>query len=51
MGYQRKQTLAKAERFVTRELKEQELRLQSAQEEIEALEKQLFARASGRTGR
>jgi DNA mismatch repair protein MutS len=43
MGYQRKQTLAGAERFVTRELKEQEVRLASAQEEIEALERQLYA--------
>jgi DNA mismatch repair protein MutS len=43
MGYQRKQTLAGAERFVTQELKEHELRLQSAQDEIEALEKQIYA--------
>lgn len=42
-GYQRKQTLANAERFVTPQLKEQEMRLQSAQEEIEALEKQIYA--------
>ncbi len=43
LGYQRKQTLANAERFVTVQLKEQEVRLNSAQEEIEALEKQIFA--------
>ena len=43
MGYQRKQTLTNAERFVTPQLKEQELRLTSAQEEIEALEKRLYA--------
>ncbi|MHB1160680.1 MAG: DNA mismatch repair protein MutS [Chloroflexota bacterium] len=42
LGYQRKQTLANAERFVTAQLKEQEARLQSAQEEIEALEKQIY---------
>lgn len=42
LGYQRKQTLANAERFVTAELKEQELRLQNAQAEIEALEKQIY---------
>ena len=42
MGYQRKQTIANAERFVTSELKEQELRLQNAQAEIEALEKQIY---------
>ena len=41
-GYQRKQTLANAERFVTAELKEQEMRLQNAQSEIEALERQIF---------
>ncbi|MCL4534886.1 MAG: DNA mismatch repair protein MutS, partial [Bacteroidetes bacterium] len=43
LGYQRKQTLANAERFVTTQLKEQETRLNSAQEEIEALEKQIYA--------
>ncbi|HEX2986865.1 MAG TPA: DNA mismatch repair protein MutS, partial [Chloroflexota bacterium] len=43
MGYQRKQTLANAERFVTVQLKEQEVRLASAQEEIEALEKRIYA--------
>jgi DNA mismatch repair protein MutS len=43
LGYQRKQTIANAERFVTAELKEQELRLQNAQAEIEALEKQIYA--------
>ena len=42
-GYQRKQTLANAERFVTPQLKEQELRLQNAQAEIEALERQIYA--------
>lgn len=42
-GYHRKQTLANGERFVTSQLKEQEMRLQGAQEEIEALEKQLFS--------
>ena len=43
LGYQRKQTLANAERFVTAQLKEQEMRLNSAQEEMEALEKQIYA--------
>lgn len=43
MGFQRKQTIANAERFVTSELKEQELRLQNAQAEIEALEKQIYS--------
>jgi len=42
LGYQRKQTIANAERFVTAELKEQELRLQNAQVEIQALEKQIY---------
>ncbi len=41
-GYLRKQTLANGERFITQQLKEQEARLQGAQEEIEALEKQLY---------
>ncbi|MGE5619263.1 MAG: DNA mismatch repair protein MutS [Sphingomonadaceae bacterium] len=54
-GYQRKQTLANAERFVTPQLKEQEMRLQSAQEEIEALEKRIYgellAELSGEAGR
>lgn len=43
MGYQRKQTIANGERFITAQLKDQEMRLQSAQEEIQALERQLFA--------
>jgi DNA mismatch repair protein MutS len=43
LGYQRKQTLANAERFVTPQLKDQEIKLNSAQEEIEALEKQIYA--------
>jgi DNA mismatch repair protein MutS len=43
MGYQRKQTLANAERFVTVQLKEKEMHLASAQEEIEALEKRIYA--------
>ncbi len=43
LGYQRKQTIANGERFVTPELKEKELRLQNAQAEIEALERQIYA--------
>ena len=43
LGYQRKQTLANAERYVTPELKELELRLQTAQDEALELEKRLYA--------
>jgi DNA mismatch repair protein MutS len=43
LGYQRKQTLANAERYVTPALKEQELRLQNAQEEALELERRLYA--------
>ncbi|HLI27039.1 MAG TPA: DNA mismatch repair protein MutS [Chloroflexota bacterium] len=42
LGYQRKQTLANAERYVTPELKTLEARLQSAQEEALELERQLY---------
>lgn len=47
LGYQRKQTIANGERFVTPELKEQELRLVNAQAEIEALERHLYAELLG----
>ncbi len=40
--YQRKQTIAGGERFITPELKEHETRVLTAQERIEALEYQLF---------
>jgi DNA mismatch repair protein MutS len=43
LGYQRKQTLANAERYVTPALKEQELRLQNAQEEALELERRLYS--------
>jgi len=43
LGYQRKQTLANAERYVTPALKEQELRLQNAQDEALELERRLYA--------
>ncbi|MBX5492174.1 MAG: DNA mismatch repair protein MutS [Chloroflexi bacterium] len=42
LGYQRKQTLVHAERYVTPELKTLETRLQSAQEEALELERQLY---------
>ncbi len=42
LGYQRKQTLANAERYVTPELKELEFRLQNAQEEALELERRLY---------
>ncbi len=38
-----KQTIANGERFVTAELKEQELRLHNAEAEIEALERQIYS--------
>ncbi len=41
--YQRRQTLATGERFVTAELKEHEARVLHAEEQIEALEKTLYA--------
>ena len=41
--YQRKQTIAGGERFVTPELKDYEAKVLSAQERIEALELELFA--------
>ncbi len=40
--YMRKQTLANAERFITQELQEYETRVLQAEEQIEALEYQLF---------
>jgi DNA mismatch repair protein MutS len=43
LGYQRKQTLAGAERYITPELKAYELRASRAEEECERLERQLFA--------
>jgi DNA mismatch repair protein MutS len=42
LGYLRRQTLAGAERFVTAELQEYELRVRNAQEEIARLERRLF---------
>lgn len=42
--YQRKQTLANAERFITPELKETEARVISAQERSFALEQEIFSR-------
>ena len=41
--YERKQTLVNAERFTTRELKEHEVKVLSAQEKSVAIEKRLFA--------
>lgn len=43
-NYQRKQTLANAERFITPELKETEAKVISAQERSVALEQEIFAR-------
>jgi DNA mismatch repair protein MutS len=40
--YERKQTLVSAERFVTTELKEREMRILSAEERIDGLEEALF---------
>ena len=42
-GYERKQTLAQAERFVTRELKEMEAKILGAEEKAVARELVLFA--------
>ncbi len=42
-GYERKQTLAQAERFVTRELKEMEAKILGAEEKAIARELELFA--------
>ncbi len=47
LGYQRKQTLANAERYVTPALKELEFRLQNAQEEALELERRLYAELVG----
>ncbi|HEY8477795.1 MAG TPA: DNA mismatch repair protein MutS [Chloroflexota bacterium] len=47
LGYVRKQTLANAERFVTQALKEQEARLERAQEQILALEQRLYQELLG----
>jgi len=41
-GYERKQTLTNAERFVTEELKEKEAQILGAKEQLLQLEKQLF---------
>jgi DNA mismatch repair protein MutS len=46
--YERRQTLANAERYVTPELKELEARILDAEERIGALEAQLFAEVRGR---
>ena len=43
-GYERKQTLAQAERFVTRELKEMEVKILGAEEKAVARELELFAK-------
>jgi DNA mismatch repair protein MutS len=43
-GYERKQTLAQAERFVTRELKEVEAKILGAEEKAVARELELFAK-------
>ncbi len=43
-GYERKQTLAQAERFVTRELKEMEIKILGAEEKAVARELELFAK-------
>ena len=43
-GYERKQTLAQAERFVTRELKEMETKILGAEEKAVARELELFAK-------
>jgi DNA mismatch repair protein MutS len=42
LGYVRKQTLAGAERYITQELKEFELRASRAEQEVDRLERQLF---------
>jgi DNA mismatch repair protein MutS len=42
LGYVRKQTLAGAERYITQELKEYELRASRAEQETERLERRLF---------
>jgi len=42
LGYLRRQTLTNAERFVTAELQEYEIRVRNAQEEIARLERKLF---------
>jgi len=47
--YERKQTLANAERFTTPELKEYESKVLSAEEKILALERELFADVRQRT--
>ena len=49
--YIRKQTLANAERFITPELKEQEAILLGAEERMNALEFELFARVRGEVAR
>src|SRR5207249_3707272 len=42
LGYVRKQTLAGAERYITPELKEQELRASRAEREAERLERRIY---------
>ena len=49
-NYQRKQTLANAERFITPELKETEAKVISAQERSVALEQEIFARVRSEVG-
>jgi DNA mismatch repair protein MutS len=49
-AYQRRQTLANAERFVTEKLKEFEERISNGEERAKALELELFKRALGRLG-
>lgn len=41
--YIRKQTISQGERYITQELKEMEMKILSAQEKLELLEKELFA--------
>ncbi len=48
--YERKQTLANAERFTTPELKELEARILDAQERIQTLERELFTEVRRRVG-
>ncbi|MGH9404251.1 MAG: DNA mismatch repair protein MutS [Terriglobia bacterium] len=49
-GYERKQTLANAERFTTPELKELEIKILDAEEKRQALERDLFVEIRRRTG-
>lgn len=46
--YERKQTMANGERFITHELKEHEARILQAEDRIASLERELYAEALGR---